>query len=97
MHTFVDHDVMLTMSKIALDVFICLFSGSCHNLFGISYSVKTVQKLGGVQAGVSMGHSGTGHRAWLEYSGIGIHSHWPASRIPVVRGFTEQLLIQLGG
>lgn len=83
-------------SKAALDVFICLFSGCCHNLFGISSSVKTVQQLGGVQAGTSVGHSGTGHRAWLEYSGIGIRSHWPASRIPVVNGLPGQPLLQLG-
>lgn len=57
---------------------------------------KTVQQLGGVQAGASMGHSGTGHRAWLEYSGIGIRSHW-LPRIPVVNGLSGQSLIQLCG
>lgn len=37
----------VAMSKVVLDVFICLFSGCCHNLLGISYSVKTDRKLGG--------------------------------------------------
>lgn len=30
------------MSKIALDVFSCFFSGCCQNLFGMSFSAKTV-------------------------------------------------------
>lgn len=97
MNTFVDHSVMLQCQRL---LWMCLFAypvAFVTTYLESLYSAKTVWKLGGVKAGAPTGHSGAGGGAWLEYSVLGICSHWPASRIPVANGITGQLLMWLHG